>query len=110
MGSNGNQIACRSGFEVAGFEFAIYIENDLTLAPDFLWYFRLTAPLLERDPSLWCVSAWNDNGFRELQPDERRLFRTDYFPGLGWMTRDLAWIAVQVIFARPVGTIWNNDS
>ena len=26
-----------------------------------LWYFRSTAWLLEEDPSLFCVSAWNDN-------------------------------------------------
>ena len=74
---------------MAKYEFAIFIENDLILAPDFLWFFRSTAPLLERDPSLWCVSSWNDNGFGEIVGDERRLFRTDYFPGLGWMIRNL---------------------
>eukprot|EP00438_Fugacium_kawagutii_P001246 Skav223442 [mRNA] locus=scaffold350:708423:708698:+ [translate_table: standard] len=65
--------------------FSIFIENDLILAPDFLWYFRVASPLLERDPSLWCISSWNDNGFSDIATDERRLFRTDYFPGLGWM-------------------------
>ena len=75
---------------MAKYEFAIFIENDLILAPDFLWYFRLAAPLLDRDPSLWCVSSWNDNGFQEIVSDELRLFRTDYFPGLGWMIRSLA--------------------
>lgn len=69
--------------------FAIFIENDLVLAPDFLWYFRITAPLLEHDPSIWCVSSWNDNGFSEIASDERKLFRTDYFPGLGWMIRNV---------------------
>lgn len=67
--------------------FTLLIENDLILAPDFLWYFRLAGSLLDRDPSLWCISSWNDNGFRDIVSDERKLFRTDYFPGLGWMIR-----------------------
>lgn len=74
---------------MAKFEYAIFVENDLVLAPDFLWYFRVTGALLEHDASLWCVSSWNDNGFKALASDEQRLFRTDYFPGLGWMIR--AW-------------------
>ena len=67
--------------------FALLIENDLILAPDFLWYFRLAGSLLDRDASLWCISSWNDNGFKDIVSDERKLFRTDYFPGLGWMIR-----------------------
>lgn len=67
--------------------FTLLIENDLILAPDFLWYFRLAGSLLDRDASLWCISSWNDNGFRDIVSDEKKLFRTDYFPGLGWMIR-----------------------
>lgn len=33
---------------------------------DFLEYFEATAPLLDADPSLWCISSWNDNGFAAL--------------------------------------------
>lgn len=52
--------------------------------PDFLLYFEATAPLLDADPTLWCVSTWNDNGFTTGHSwDVRRLFRTSYFPG-GW--------------------------
>lgn len=40
---------------------------------------QATAPLLEKDPSLWCVSSWNDNshaaGFRW---DNKRMVRTSY--------------------------------
>ena len=41
-----------------------------------------------------CVSSWNDNGFEKLvQPsDAARLFRTDFFPGLGWMLRRELWL------------------
>ena len=44
----------------------IVVEDDLDVAPDFLDYFAATYPLLLSDPSLFCVSAWNDNGRPEL--------------------------------------------
>ena len=31
------------------------------------------APLLAQDPSVWCVSSWNDNGQASLQWDRRKL-------------------------------------
>ena len=40
----------------------IITEDDLELSPDFLEYFRALYPLLVYDKSLWCISAWNDNG------------------------------------------------
>ena len=40
----------------------IIVEDDLEISPDFFEYFTATLPLLKADPSLWCVSAWNDNG------------------------------------------------
>ncbi|KAL0174801.1 hypothetical protein M9458_030769, partial [Cirrhinus mrigala] len=62
------------------------------VAPDFFEYFRALHPILKSDPTLWCVSAWNDNG-REGFVDPGKaslLYRTDFFPGLGWMlTKDL---------------------
>ena len=40
----------------------MFIADDLDLSPDFFEYFIATLPILEADPTLWCVSAWNDNG------------------------------------------------
>ena len=37
------------------------------------------------DPTLWCTSAWHDNGFRDTAADPKRLLRTGFFPGLGWL-------------------------
>uniref|UniRef100_A0A8C6UAM5 Alpha-1,3-mannosyl-glycoprotein 2-beta-N-acetylglucosaminyltransferase n=1 Tax=Neogobius melanostomus TaxID=47308 RepID=A0A8C6UAM5_9GOBI len=69
-----------------------YKIDDLEVAPDFFEYFRALYPILRDDSSLWCVSAWNDNG-RDALVDPAKahvLHRTDFFPGLGWMlTRDL---------------------
>lgn len=75
-----------------GFETAIVVEDDLDIAPDFFEYFLGTYPLLTRDSSLWCISAWNDNGKSELVDEKGHhlLYRTDFFPGLGWMlTKDI---------------------
>ena len=36
---------------------------------------QATAGLLEADPSLWCVSSWNDNGLATLDWKPDRLVR-----------------------------------
>ncbi|XP_061631689.1 alpha-1,3-mannosyl-glycoprotein 2-beta-N-acetylglucosaminyltransferase a [Phyllopteryx taeniolatus] len=71
----------------------IIVEDDLEVAPDFFEYFSATLPLLQSDLGLWCVSAWNDNG-REGFVDPAGsllLYRTDFFPGLGWMLLRELW-------------------
>ena len=49
--------------------------------------------MLDQDPSIWCVSAWNDNGKAGLiESDENsKLYRSDFFPGLGWMITKKLW-------------------
>lgn len=66
-----------------------FILDDLDIAPDFFNYFAATRPLLDRDPSIFCISAWNDNGGSTLVDRKRSdlLHRTDFFPGLGWMLK-----------------------
>jgi hypothetical protein len=56
------------------FERVIILEDDMELAPDFFSYFRATAPLLDVDPTLMCVSAWNDNGQKRFVHDPTRSF------------------------------------
>ena len=58
-----------------GFESVIITEEDLNIAVDFLEYFlAMHSVLVEDSDSLYCVSAWNDNGKRNLisldQPGE----------------------------------------
>ena len=62
----------------------MFLEEDLEIAPDFFSYFEATAPLMARDSSIYCVSAWNDHGQRGRAKDNRALYRTDVMPGLGW--------------------------
>ncbi|KAG8227563.1 hypothetical protein J437_LFUL000663 [Ladona fulva] len=71
----------------------IFLPDDLEVSPDFFEYFLGTWKLLALDPTLWCVSAWNDNGKEALvDPSSPHLLhRTDFFPGLGWMLRRTLW-------------------
>ncbi|NP_956970.1 alpha-1,3-mannosyl-glycoprotein 2-beta-N-acetylglucosaminyltransferase a [Danio rerio] len=79
-------------FNTFSYSSVVVVEDDLEVAPDFFEYFRALHPMLKSDPTLWCVSAWNDNG-RDGFVDPGKaslLYRTDFFPGLGWMlTKDL---------------------
>ncbi|XP_063794375.1 alpha-1,3-mannosyl-glycoprotein 2-beta-N-acetylglucosaminyltransferase [Pseudophryne corroboree] len=80
-------------FRVMGYKSAIVVEDDLEVAPDFYEYFQATHSLLRQDPSLWCVSAWNDNG-KEALVDVKGssiLYRSDFFPGLGWLLLSELW-------------------
>ncbi|CAK9033615.1 3-mannosyl-glycoprotein 2-beta-N-acetylglucosaminyltransferase (N-glycosyl-oligosaccharide-glycoprotein N-acetylglucosaminyltransferase I) (GNT-I) (GlcNAc-T I) [Durusdinium trenchii] len=100
-------------FVKKGFEFAVFLENDLLVAPDFLWLFRASAWLLTADPSLFCVSAWNDNGFSDAallraELNATRLFRTDYFPGLGWMIQNTTWFSLRPSWPRYPSTGWDH--
>ncbi|XP_008279303.1 alpha-1,3-mannosyl-glycoprotein 2-beta-N-acetylglucosaminyltransferase b [Stegastes partitus] len=71
----------------------VIVEDDLEVAPDFFEYFRALHPILRSDPTLWCVSAWNDNGRDALVDPSKAelLYRTDFFPGLGWMLLKEMW-------------------
>ncbi|XP_072382143.1 alpha-1,3-mannosyl-glycoprotein 2-beta-N-acetylglucosaminyltransferase isoform X2 [Diabrotica undecimpunctata] len=76
------------------FSAVIIVEDDLEVSPDFFEYFLGLYSLLLKDSSLWCISAWNDNGKESLinlkRPD--LLYRTDFFPGLGWMLTKNIWL------------------
>lgn len=52
------------------------------------WY---TPPLPAQDPTLLCVSSWNDHGQKAFVSDPERVVRSDFFPGLGWMLRRETW-------------------
>ncbi|XP_034030085.1 alpha-1,3-mannosyl-glycoprotein 2-beta-N-acetylglucosaminyltransferase a [Thalassophryne amazonica] len=80
-------------FRTLSYSSVVIVEDDLEVAPDFFEYFGALLPLLKSDSSLWCVSAWNDNG-REGYVDPGKanlLYRTDFFPGLGWMLLKELW-------------------
>jgi len=83
--------AMKRMFDEFGFQQVLFIEEDMEIAPDFFSYFGTMLPLLREDKDLFCVSAWNDNGYSSLVTDPKAAFRTDFFPGLGWMLTKSMW-------------------
>lgn len=84
----------------------IIVEDDLDISPDFFEYFSALFPILHNDPSLWCISAWNDNGKAELiSNNPELLYRTDFFPGLGWMMERKLWLELEKIWPA---TFWDD--
>ncbi|KAM9003806.1 alpha-1,3-mannosyl-glycoprotein 2-beta-N-acetylglucosaminyltransferase [Sarcophilus harrisii] len=95
-------------FRTFKYQAAVVVEDDLEVAPDFFEYFQATYPLLRADPSLWCVSAWNDNG-KEQMVDATRpdlLYRTDFFPGLGWLLLAELWDELEPKWPKAFWDDW----
>lgn len=62
-------------------KYAILLEEDLDVSPDFFSYFSQTASLLDKDESLYCISAWNDQGYEHTASDPSLLYRVESMPG-----------------------------
>ncbi|CAN1805205.1 Alpha-1,3-mannosyl-glycoprotein 2-beta-N-acetylglucosaminyltransferase [Linum perenne] len=73
------------------FNRVIILEDDMEIAPDFFQYFEAAASLLDKDKSIMAVSSWNDNGQKQFVHDPSALYRSDFFPGLGWMLSKGTW-------------------
>nr|CDS25433.1 arf GAP with coiled coil ANK repeat and PH [Hymenolepis microstoma] len=80
-------------FDVLQYNLTLVVEDDLDISPDFFDYFFALGPLLLEDKTLFCISAWNDNGKPSLIDLSRNdlLYRSDFFPGLGWMLTRRLW-------------------
>ena len=63
----------------------IIFEDDLEVSRDIFNYFSQTLPILKIDPSLWCISAWNDHGFTHTTGSDSQTYRVEGTPGLGWL-------------------------
>ncbi|KAI3729002.1 hypothetical protein L6452_17648 [Arctium lappa] len=64
---------------------------DMVISPDFFDYFEAGADLLDKDKSIMAISSWNDNGQKQFVNDPYALYRSDFFPGLGWMLSKPTW-------------------
>ncbi|XP_058299331.1 protein O-linked-mannose beta-1,2-N-acetylglucosaminyltransferase 1 isoform X3 [Hylobates moloch] len=68
-------------------KFAVVLEEDLDIAVDFFSFLSQSIHLLEEDDSLFCISAWNDQGYEHTAEDPALLYRVETMPGLGWVLR-----------------------
>ncbi|XP_078445822.1 alpha-1,3-mannosyl-glycoprotein beta-1,2-N-acetylglucosaminyltransferase [Wolffia australiana] len=73
------------------FSRVVILEDDMEIAPDFFSYFEAAADLLDNDKTIMAVSSWNDNGQKQFVHDTKALYRSDFFPGLGWMLTKSMW-------------------
>ncbi|KAM4611205.1 protein O-linked-mannose beta-1,2-N-acetylglucosaminyltransferase 1-like, partial [Discoglossus pictus] len=68
-------------------KFVIVLEEDLDISIDFFSFLSQSIHLLEEDESLYCISAWNDQGYEHTAEDPSLLYRVETMPGLGWVLR-----------------------
>lgn len=89
--------------------YAIILEEDLEVAPDFFSYFSQTIGLMEKDNSIYCVSAWNDLGYEHSCEDTQLLYRVETMPGLGWLLKRKMFIEeLEPIWPTP-DKLWDWD-
>ncbi|GAB1610993.1 uncharacterized protein LOC115220313, partial [Argonauta hians] len=67
--------------------YVIFIEEELLLSPDFLFFMAQSMSLLEQDSSVLAISAWNYNGYETTSKNSSLLYRVEDFPGLGFMLK-----------------------
>jgi len=103
--------ALNQTFMEMGYDQVVVVEDDLEISPDFFEYFTATLPILKEDKSLWCVSAWNDNGKSGLinESSPELLYRTDFFPGLGWMLTKELWTEIMVKWPKSYWDDWMRE-
>ncbi|XP_003737212.1 alpha-1,3-mannosyl-glycoprotein 2-beta-N-acetylglucosaminyltransferase-like [Galendromus occidentalis] len=85
----------------------IILEDDLNVSKDLFSYFSALSELMEKDKTLLCVSGYNDNGKTESidASDPCRLWRSEFFPGLGWMTTSAI---VRELLAKWPAVFWDD--
>ena len=66
------------------FQYIVFIEDDLAISPNFVRYMRWGRRVMEVDPTVAVVSAWNDNAVPEVKLNPSLVFKTHQFMGLGW--------------------------
>ena len=82
----------------------------MEISDDFFNYFDNVGKLLDSDKSLFCVSAWNDNGQSQFVVDSEALYRTEVFPGLGWMLNSEFWNEISPKFTVAFYDDWLRNS
>lgn len=63
----------------------VILEEDLDVSVDILSYFKQLLPVMEKDESVYCISAWNDQGYEYTSHDPSMTYRIETMPGLGWL-------------------------
>ncbi|VDM42774.1 unnamed protein product [Toxocara canis] len=90
--SNQYKYSLTYSFDIFDYDYALFIEENSLISNDFFEYFLAGEHLSSQDSSLFCISAWNDNGIPALiMHNNSLLWRTDFFSGVGWMISSSTW-------------------
>ena len=84
----------------------IILEEDLEIAVDFYSYFAAVAPMVDTDETLLAASAWNDNGQERNVRDPAQIYRSDFFPGLGWLMPRRVWVELSPKWPKAYWDDW----
>ncbi|CAI5454006.1 unnamed protein product [Caenorhabditis angaria] len=90
------------------YDHVIITEDDLDIGNDFFSFFEWGKRILLLDKTIWCISAWNDNGAPNLIDNSKGdlVWRTDFFPGLGWMLTKEIWAELSEQFPISYWDDW----
>ncbi|XP_054257829.1 protein O-linked-mannose beta-1,2-N-acetylglucosaminyltransferase 1-like [Macrosteles quadrilineatus] len=66
-------------------KYAIVLDEGLILSPDFLFYMAQLVFLFQKDDSIFAISAWNSNGYKNISSNPHLAYRSEHFPGLGFL-------------------------
>ncbi|XP_064104222.1 protein O-linked-mannose beta-1,2-N-acetylglucosaminyltransferase 1-like [Macrobrachium nipponense] len=81
------RFALYSALNILHFDKFIVLEDDLILSPDFYSYMQQTSAILDRDPTVYCVSAYSHFSYEHTAFDESRISRVHSIPSYGWMVK-----------------------
>ena len=96
-------------FEKFNSEGIIILEDDMLISPDFFEYFNRVSKFVLNDSSLYCASAWNDNGKKVFSWDAETIVRTNFFPGLGWFLANRVWDEISLKWPDAFWDDWMRD-
>lgn len=100
------KLAINAVFDYNQYKYIIILEDDLVLSIDFIQYMMSLRKLMEIDKTIGIISAWNDYGKKHLINDNKRLYRSDCFSGLGWMISKEIWLNVADIWPDKFWDDW----
>ncbi|KNB42357.1 alpha-mannosyl-glycoprotein 2-beta-n-acetylglucosaminyltransferase [Blastocystis sp. subtype 4] len=89
---------------------AIILDDDMFIAEDFFDYFSAMSFILYEDPSVYAISAYNDNGQDSFILDNTLVLRSDFFTGGAWMLTSTEWNAIRNEWPDGYWNDWMHQS
>lgn len=102
------QYAMNVIFQDKRYDIGIILEEKTVPSEDLIDYSLQTETLLFYDPSVFCVSYYNDNGYMEYVFSTVQLYRSELFPTYGYMINRKTWTQVSNNWPSDGGSGWDH--